>query len=157
MTDEPKPRKVQIDMDGLMQAFEDHDYDNTFYLDLESGEVLAVRESDFQEDVLPPVAAEVESHPQRYFAIPPLDPDDILEDMAAYIGEEGGEDMLERFDRAVDEGLAGNTVEEFLAENPEIREGWPSFHRERLEARIREWLLSRGVEAVDEDEAGSSG
>jgi len=140
MTEESAAREVQVDLDALMSAFEDDDYEQTHFLDVRTGEVIPIPEEDFEEEELHPVAARVESHPDRYLTVPKLDPDDVLEDLAAYVQDLPDEDVREKMAEALQEGLEGVDFEAFFEGHPELAEGWEAFRRQRLQDRVLAWL-----------------
>lgn len=146
MSEESPRRKVHIDLDGVIAAFEDSDYDKTHYLDLVEGEVLALMESDFEEEDLHPMAAEVESHPDRYLAVPRFDRDDMLEDLASYVQDVKEEAVREKLERALEQGLGGGGVEELFDGHPDLARGWTGYYRDCLRGRVLEWLGEQGVE-----------
>ena len=153
MPKETPRRRVSLDFEALIEAFKDRDYDQSLFLDLEKGEILSVLESDFNEEDRHPVAAEIDSHPDRYLGIPNLEPDDRLEDLAAFVREEGAEDLVVRVREALSAGLGGGDIQELFAGEPSLAEEWASYLHARMKARLVEWLSSKGVEAVDAEVA----
>jgi len=149
MTEESAAREVQVDLDALMSAFVDEDYEQTHFLDVATGEMLLIPEEDFEEEDLHPVAAKVDSHPDRYLPVPKLDPDDVLEDLAAYVQDLPDEDVREKLGQALQQGLEGVDFEAFFEGHPDLAESWEAFRRQHLQDRVLAWLAERNLKPAD--------
>jgi len=145
MTEESAAREVPVDLDVLMSAFGDDDYDQIHFLDVETGEIIPLPEQDFEEEDLHPVAAQVDSHPDRYLPVPKLDPDDVLEDLAAFLRDLPDEDAREKLGEALQEGLEGVDFDLFFEGQPELAEGWETFQRRRLQDRVLAWMAEHNL------------
>lgn len=147
MTEETAVREIQVDLDALMAAFEDEDYSQIHYLDAQTGDIIPIPEADFEEEDLHPVAAQVDSHPDRYLAVPRLDPDDVLEDLAAYVQDLPDEDVRDKLGIALQRGLEGLDFGAFFEGHDDLAEGWIAFRRGCLVERVRAWLENNGLRA----------
>lgn len=149
MTENGPPRRVRVDFEALIAAYEDPDYEQSFFLDIDSGEIVAVLESDFEEEDLHPIAATIDSHPGRFLPLPDRDPDDLLEDLAAYAREAGAEDLLAKVKAAFGNGLTRAGIPELFTDHSELLENWDSYRESRQRQRLLTWLASHNVEPAE--------
>jgi len=75
-------RRITIDIGQLAWAFENHDYDHLYYLDLDTGEVLSNVGDEDPEELASRVEAGIGT---RYLAVEPPGPGEGYQDMADFI------------------------------------------------------------------------
>jgi hypothetical protein len=133
-------RKLPVSLDDLRKALTATRQDTAYFLDLKTGEVLAILES--QEDDL----AEMEAHPHRYLSVPPEDPGDVCADMEEFA--EGIEDSVLRgvLERALAGAQPFNDFREALSDREAEREAWKAMWLERGMVRAKAWLEAQGIE-----------
>ena len=140
------PKKVQVDLEDLRWAFEDHVGEFSCVLDTETGMVLRLSEE--EEDDLPlPIEEIEEDSTGRFLAIEPEDPQEGYGDMQAFIGTVAESKFRELLEVAIAGKGAFRRFKDVLARIPDERERWFAFQQERVFGRIRDWLAANGIEA----------
>jgi hypothetical protein len=138
-------KHVTIDIGELAWAFEDHDYDHLFYLDLDTGEVLS-NVGDEEPDVL---EARVEAGlGTRYLAVPSSEPSEGYGDMEDFIGTVGDPTLRAMLVVAIQGAGAFRRFKDVLLTFPEERERWFAFRDARTKERLEEWLEEEDVKVV---------
>jgi predicted nucleotidyltransferase len=131
-----------VNLGELSAALEDHSYENTWWLDPETGEVVLW--NDYAEE-------EGEPDPEER-GLRPIEPTPSGE------GYGDMEDFIELVRDIRARGLLGRAIEgrgafrrfkDTLFEFPELREAWFRFHDVRLERRAIEWLVDEGLVAEE--------
>jgi hypothetical protein len=174
-------RVLPVDLDELEFAFEDQGFETSYYLDLQTGDVLAVTDEirSILEEIYGemPEDADLESldWPQltrehgwpewmadaledanrvevgfgtRYVRAPRDASRDSYQDMEAFIETVTTTRLRERLDHAISGKGAFRRFKDVLAAHESERERWFTFKRDRLRARILEWLEDEGIEAA---------
>ena len=175
-------RKLNVDWDALEIAFEDRS-ETTYYLDLETGEVVSIADEIWLErekteendavnvtDELPRPdwikealreAARVEAGlGTRYIEIDKDDPQDAYRDMEAFIATVEADDLKEHLWRSIKGRGAFRYFRDALTVHPHEGNRWITFRNDRLRSRIGAWLESIDVEPmnhlIDLDLSGTS-
>jgi Uncharacterised protein family (UPF0158)/Nucleotidyltransferase domain len=127
-----------IDLDDLVQALEDHSYEDHWWFDPKSGEVVFWTDWNKEQG---------EAHPETR-GLTPIEP--ILsregyadmEDFIAQVRDPRARDLLER---AIEGRGAFRRFKDTLFDFPELRKAWFLFHDARMQRRALEWLAGEGV------------
>lgn len=137
-------KTLKIDLDELCSAMEDSSYENNYYLDLKTGEILLV--SDYMDDgETGKLKDRIEEDYDRYEAIPKVESHESYEDMEDFITTVGDEHLAELLYVAIDGKGAFRRFKDMLARYPEERERWFRFRDDKLMERALEWLEDIGV------------
>jgi hypothetical protein len=174
-------RVLSVDLDEIEFAFEDHGFETSYYLDVQTGDVLAVTSeirSSLEEiygEMPEDVDLESLDWPQltrehgwpewmadalenanrveigfgtRYIRVPRDESRESYEDMETFIETVTNARLRERLDHAISGKGAFRRFKDVLAVHKSERERWFTFERDRLRARILEWLEDEGIEAA---------
>lgn len=133
-------RKLPVSLDELSKALTATRQDTSYFLDQQTGEVVAILDS------LESELAEVEAHPDRYLSVFPEDPQDAAADMEEFAeGLEQGV-LRGRLERALEGAHPFQDFGEVLSDHPAEKERWKQMWIERGRARARAWLEAHGIE-----------
>jgi len=142
-------RLLRIDLDELCEAMENSSYENDYYLDLETGEILFLSEY-MDDEETEKLRERVDDAPDRYEPIPKAESREGYEDMRDFIASVDDEHLAELLEVAINGKGAFRRFKDVLFGYPEERERWFCFKDERMEQRALEWLGDIGVTLVEE-------
>ena len=162
-------KKLRVDMAELEAAFEDASWEMSYYLDLETGEVITVTDEMRYYWEEPPdhplkeweqewveLAERVEAgYGSRYISVPQGDSRQGYRDMQRFIGTVQDERLREQLWRAIEGRGAFRYFKDVLADHPGERERWFDFKNEQVRWRVLNWLESIGIEPIIEPESES--
>jgi hypothetical protein len=142
-------KKLQVDMDMLMWAFEDASGYLEYFLNTETGELLP-------EDELPGWG-EAEKAPDdpSLVSVPGADPSEGFRDMEDFTASVEDPAYCSTLSRALGGKGSFYRFKEILPAYPGERERWFRFKEERVRARVLEWLASHGIEPDKNTEKGA--
>lgn len=135
-------RKLQVDIDQIAAAMEDHSGWTAWYLDTQTGEVIPRSETEGEED-------ELVEESERYEPVPQIPSREIYDLMAEFA--DGVEDLELRqlLSVALDGPGAFGRFKRVLGDYPEVRDGWFRLRDEYMAQEVGEWLRSLGIEPVE--------
>lgn len=163
-------RKVEIDWEGLTDAFESDFWNTRFYLDLNSGETLAITDEVFyyldspsekeppdwmQKDletarvILEEIGESVGGANMRYIEIPGTNSAEAYRDMQRFIGTVQLPRLQDRLWRAIEGRGAFRHFRDVLGEYEAEWERWEAFKANRIRERIMNWLAIEGIEPTN--------
>jgi hypothetical protein len=128
---------------------ENSSYENDYYLDLETGEILFLSEY-MDDEETEKLRERVDDAPDRYEPIPKAESREGYEDMRDFIASVDDEHLAELLEVAINGKGAFRRFKDVLFGYPEERERWLCFKDERMEQRALEWLGDIGVTLVEE-------
>jgi Uncharacterised protein family (UPF0158) len=171
-------RRLKIDLEELADAFQSGGSlgIQRSYLDLETGRVIPIEETLFDElegedtdsldeelvgDPMPGEAAWLqEARAQarevaeqlgtRYIEVPSDDMREAYHDMEAFIATVEDDGLRHRLESAIKGRGAFRRFKDVLSQRFHERECWFRFSAARVEERIREWLASEEIELIEE-------
>jgi hypothetical protein len=128
----------RVDLDDLAEALEDHSYEHSWWLDVETGEVVLW--SDYLKE-------QGEPHPETrgLRAIDPIPSHEGYEDMQDFIQRVRNPQARNLLERAIAGRGAFRRFKDTLLDFPELREAWFRFHDARVERRAIWWLVDEGL------------
>lgn len=171
-------RKLKVDLDALELAFDDRSPETSYYLDLATGEVVAVtdgvryqlekiyeempeeeEEGAFEEALrqrdLPDWmkddvrgANRVETYGESFVEAPKTDSHEAYGDMEAFIETISDSRLRDRLEDAINRPKPFRRFKDILASYPKEEEQWFRFRDERDRQRILEWLEEEGIEPI---------
>ena len=144
-----KKKILKIDLDELCSAMEDSSYEDEYYLDLETGEILFI--SDYMDDEeTGKLKDQVDENPDRYERIPEAESHEGYEDMVDFIATVKDERLAELLEVAINGKGAFRRFKDVLLNYPEERESWFQFKDDRMEEKALEWLDDIDVSLIEE-------
>lgn len=126
-----------VNLGDLSEALEDHSYDNTWWLDPQTGEVVLWNDS-FEED------GEPDPDERGLRPIEPVPSGEGYGDMVDFIALVRDSRARDLLARAIEGRGAFRRFKDTLFEFPELRDAWFRFHDVRLERTAIEWLVNEG-------------
>jgi len=138
--------RLKIDAEDLIMALEDHSYEVTHFLDLNTGEVLPVfTEMGFDEN--DEVKAQIDADPFRYRRIEPLPSSVGYNVMADFVETLPDSKASRHLTNALQKRHPFRNFKDALLYYPELREEWFRFRDQQLTQLASEWLKAEGIEA----------
>jgi len=129
-------RPLTIDLDGLAQALSSRN--PACYLDLLSGRLLP-----FDGD--PELGRELESEPERYLAIEPLESRDGYQLMEEFLASVRHPHAYHQLSHALAGRKPVRAFRHVLAEYPELERAWAEFEAARLRELAIAWLADNDL------------
>lgn len=127
----------------------DSSYEDEYYLDLETGEILFI--SDYMDDEeTGKLKDQVEEESDRYERIPEAESHEGYEDMVEFIATVKDEHLAELLEVAINGKGAFRRFKDVLLNYPEERESWFQFKDDRMEEKALEWLDDIDVSLIQE-------
>ena len=146
MNDEQPRRKVRVDLEELRFAMENASYEQRYFLDTETGDVILASEMFGDEETQRQLTEIDEAEPGRYLQVPRADSREGYDDMQDFIDTVSDEHLQELLNVAIQGRGAFRRFKDVLAGHPAERQRWFDFQVARLDARAREWLAEEGCE-----------
>jgi len=140
-------RRLKMDLDELCFALDDSSYEHAYYLDLETGELLAILDSMHTGDA-DELREQIDADPDRYEPLPRADSYERYGDMQDFIATVDDERVSELLEVAIDGKGAFRRFKDVLASFLHEREKWLRFKDNRLKQRAVEWLEDICVEPL---------
>ena len=139
---EKKP--LRISLDELCDVMENSSFENEYYLDLETGEILFISEyMDIEETEK--LRDRIEEEFDRYEQIPKVESHEGYENMQDFIVTVENEHLSELLEVAINGKGAFRRFKDVLLNYPEERKRWFQFKDGRMQERALEWLDSIDV------------
>jgi hypothetical protein len=144
------PKKVKIDWEELILAFEASGFDQSNYLDLETGEVVSMMREIMDRDEIDEIEQRVNSEPERYRFIPSIDSSEAYDDMVKFIDIVQDRHLAELLSVAICGKGAFRRFKDVLLSYPVERERWFEFQSDLMARRVEEWLQEIGIEPASQ-------
>ena len=141
-------KQLKIDIDELCNAMEDHSFDNEYYLDLETGEILFV--SEYMNDEVIDIKNRIEEEYERFEQIPQVKSYEGYRDMEDFIATVDNNRLVDLLEVAIQGKGAFRRFKDVLLNYPDEEEKWFQFQDSRIEERALEWLDEIGVTLIEE-------
>ena len=120
------------------------------FLDRKTGEILVVMDElvadDFEEEDRE-LQERIESDPERYVYIDPIDSRDGFRIMEAFVGTLPESEERRTLVRALSWKKPFSNFKDALFEMPEIRQQWFEFQDRRMREYAKSWLVGMGIDA----------
>jgi hypothetical protein len=142
-------KSLKVDLDELCSAMEDTSYENEYYLDLKTGEILFLSEYMDDEETRK-LRDQIEEDFDRYERIPRAESHEGYEDMEDFIATVKDAHLAELLEVAINGRGAFRRFKDVLLRYPEERERWFRFKDERMQERALKWLDDIGVSLAEE-------
>jgi hypothetical protein len=142
-------KALKINLDELCEAMENSSYENEYYLDLATGEILFLSEyvDDEEKDKL---RERLDDDHDRYEPIPKAESRVGYEDMRDFIATVENVHLAELLEVAINGKGAFRRFKDVLLSYPEERERWFQFKDDRIQERALEWLDDNDVTLLEE-------
>jgi len=149
MDNTDKKKTLKIDLDELCSAMDNSSYENEYYLDLETGEILFLSEY-MDDEEMENLRERIDEEPDRYEPIPKAESHEGYEDMRDFIASVENEHLAELLEVAINGKGAFRRFKDVLLGYPEERERWFQFKDDRMQERALEWLDDINVTLAEE-------
>ncbi len=142
-------KTLRIDLGELCDAIENSSFENEYFLDLETGEILFVSEYSDDEET-EKLKASIEEEFERYERIPKAESNEGYQDMVDFIATIDNERLVELLEVAINGKGAFRRFKDVLLNYPGERERWFNFKDNRIEEKALEWLDDIDVSLIEE-------
>lgn len=145
----------------LRTAFQYNQYDTECYLDTEEGRVIWFsadsprvdsepdeEDPDWVREAYEKRMAVWTDEEGRYLELPPSDVTTACEDMVVFLEEHANDRFAERFEGAGRHRRVFESFRRAVEDDRQHRKTWQEFRRERVMARVEEWLELQGYRLV---------
>ena len=134
-----KKKALKIDLNELCEAMENSSYEDEYFLDLETGEILFISEYTDDKET-GKLKEQIEEDSERYEQIPKLESHDGYDDMVNFVATVKNEHLVELLEVAINGKGAFRRFKDVLLNYPEERESWFHFKDDIMQTRAMEWL-----------------
>ena len=142
-------KPLKINLDELCEAMENSSFENDYFLDLETGEILFISEYTDDEET-EKLKDRIEEEFDRYERIPKAESYEGYSDMVDFIATVKDEHLVELLEVAINGKGAFRRFKDVLLNYPAERERWFQFKDDRMEERALEWLNDIDVTLPEE-------
>ena len=142
-------KMLRIDLGELCDAMENSSFENEYFLDLETGEILFVSEYSDNEET-EKLKDQIEEESDRYERIPEAESNEGYQDMVDFIAAVEDEHLVELLEGAINGKGAFRRFKDVLLNYPDERERWFNFKDNRIEEKALEWLDDIDVTLAEE-------
>jgi hypothetical protein len=142
-------KAIPVNLDELCEAMDNSSYENEYYLDLDTGEILFLSEYMDDEDA-EPLRDRIDDDPERYELIPRAESREGYRDMQDFIATLDNEHLAGLLKIAINSRGAFRRFKDVLLDYPEEREKWFLFRDDRMDERAIEWLDSIDIAVAEE-------
>lgn len=140
-------KQLKVDLDQLYWAYEDATLENSYYLDLETGEILFFSELLMSDEEIEEKIGEIEDElGKRYISLPRTSPQEGYRNMSEFIETVTNEDLKQKLWIAIDGQGAFRRFKNVLGGYPKERERWFEFKNARIEKRVKDWLKAKDIQ-----------
>ena len=144
-----KKKTLKINLGELCEATEDGSYEQEYYLDLQTGEILFISEHMDDEETRE-LKDRIEEDFKRYERIPKAESHEGYQDMVDFIGTVDNKRLAELLEVAINGKGAFRRFKDVLLNYPEERERWFRFKDDRIKKMALEWLDNIDVALSEE-------
>ena len=142
-----RKRSLKMDLAELCYALDDGSHEHTYFLDLDTGELLLI--SDYVDtEEAEGLRDRLDEDPDRYELVPKVISYEGYRDMEDFIATVEDKHLGELLEVAITGKGAFRRFKDVLAHYAEERERWFHFKDDRLMERALEWLEDIGVELI---------
>lgn len=145
--DPPGPIRLELDWDALEIAVERNSPDTDSYLDLATGEIVAITIGDPEAEIS---RAQVSENIRNYLRIEPASSREQYRWMEKFVGSVVDEPLRERLMMSIDGKGAFRRFKDVLLAYPKERERWFSYRAELLHWHIQTWLEAHEIATTNE-------
>ena len=142
-------KTLHVDLGELCEAMDNSSYENQYYLDLKTGEILFISEY-MDDEEIGKLKDQIEEEFERYEPIPKTESHEGYRDMQDFITTVKDEHLVELLEVAINGKGAFRRFKDVLLNYPQERERWFKFRDDRMEERVLEWLESIDVSFSEE-------
>jgi predicted nucleotidyltransferase len=157
--------RLTVDLLGLMAAFENASWETSYYLDLETGEVIMLTDEElgyvdeppdwplpeWQQEAVKRAKEIWLDGGERYLRLPDADSREGYRDMEDFIITVEDEHLRELLSVAVSGRGAFRRFKDVLYDYPRERKRWFNYGDTQVRERVLDWLESEGIEPIIEE------
>jgi hypothetical protein len=134
---------MNVDLDALISALDDHSPDIEWVLDRRTGEAIPVTDPMVTGDE--ETQALVAANPDRYVPIEPIPSHEAFEIMEAFVATITPSSIHARLAESLRQRHPFSAFKTALSAFPDVRAQWFRFHKERMTFIAKRWLTEAGV------------
>lgn len=137
---------MEVEIDALILALEDHSLGVEWFVDSVSGEVIPVTDRVVTDDL--EGQGSVAADPARYLPIAPMPSHEAFQIMEAFVATVASPRVQKRLEDSLRRPHPFRAFKSALLDLPEEREAWFRFHEEQMTVVARRWLAEAGMSGV---------
>jgi len=136
-------KKISVDMDYLVFAYQDDSPDNAYYLDTEFGDIRLVNRnlSDLKD-----LTDEIELSQGRFLYVPKPPKEILLSDLRTFWETITDKHLKDLLALSFETGSVASTFKNILSKNPEEQERLNRYFDEKNRARVYLWLQANALD-----------
>jgi len=139
--------KLQINIVDLIFALDDHDVEHSHFLDLQTGEIIFMPDASMYSDGdLDELREQMDEDPDRFCRIQPIHSSEGFQLMEDFIDTLKDDKIQNDLARAINRSKPFRNFKDTLADYPDVRQQWFTYHHSRMEQFAREWLEDEKIE-----------
>lgn len=141
-------RKIKANKQDLLDQFELNFMEMSSYLDLETGQVIAICAADqLEEDA--ELCKLIDEECDRFLVLPKQDSRCDFNEMVRFSDQVTDKQLQEKLEIALNGRGAFRRFRDVLFDYPQEREAWFAFSNERKCQRLKRWLDANEIEIID--------
>lgn len=137
-------KKLKIDLQDLMMAFEHHSFEISHFLDLETGEILLVSEDETEKE-RQKIYEKIDGESDRFAHIEPLSSHEGYRIMEDFINTVTDPQLQHDLSTAIRGKGAFRRFKDALYAYPGEQKRYFAFYEEKLKEEITAWLEGLGI------------
>jgi hypothetical protein len=140
-------KKIDIDFDYLLFAYQDDSPDNIYYLDTEYGSIRLVHR---QLEDLRDLTDEIEIFHDRFLYIPKADKKEMLDDLRSFMNTIEDVQLSKLLAVAFESPLVLDSFKKIVAKNLPMRQQLDSYMQDKAKERLLAWLTANALTVAQE-------
>lgn len=141
-------RQVKLDLAELEYAFDNASWTMSYFLDIETGEVVVIPVDDMDDEDRELAQRIDEDLNTRYLPVPHPLPRDGYMDMENFIEDLDDQQIARHLAKAIGGRGAFRCFKDILSLYPEEEKKWFEYKSACLRKRVKEWLESEGITPI---------
>lgn len=142
-------KKINVNLDDLIDAFDFSDSDNQHFLDTHTGKIIFLQDPDFADETIEEEEFRQqieEDTEEKYIIIPEQDSNEGYSDMQSFIETLKDKNLQEKFWIALNGKGCFRQFKDVLLNFTKEQEQWFNFKKNCTKKNILEWLRENGLE-----------
>ncbi len=145
-------KKIDIDFDYLLFAYQDDSQDNIYYLDTEYGSIRLVHR---QLEDLRDLTDEIEIFHDRFLYIPKAGKEEVLNDLRNFMNDIKDAQLSKLLAVAFESPLVLDSFKKIVAQNIAVRQQLDTYLQGKAKERLIAWLTANALVVAEEKSQAS--
>ncbi len=141
-------KKINIKLQEMIDAMENHNEYIRHYIDLENGEIIFTADEYFIEDIENENDILIAENPEQYCFIEIIDSDEAFKIMESFVHNIDDKTIQDVLYKSIYRPKPFRSFKETLANYPDLKEKYRSYHQEQMSMYVEEWLDEKNIFAA---------